>query len=319
VKDAGFTLVELVMAILVLFMALTASVQIIVSMVATTVANRHIDLAMSVATQTMETAVAFNCGGELLDPLWDPDPTAQNITAALFYSALQTRCLVDTNESAGPGASFDDGFCPAGVSSAGNDIVLDETFRRGFLPAFDQAQTDLGSRRFTVYKSSASFATTTSTGVLPVCTTIRMVWKYVDPFGSTVADDGTNDSLRLQRVVHVQWKEPRQTRVRWRELVQVAALPPDSKVVTNRGRITVQVGIGKAAALQLPVTGQSMTFAADELGFVNFPFLPPGDFTILRDGLPPTTVTITASELSQCLRLGLSTSVTWTVASPCHA
>jgi type II secretory pathway pseudopilin PulG len=314
-QEAGFTLVELVMAILVLFMALTASAQIIVSMVATTVANRHIDLAMSVATQTMETAVAFNCGGELIDPLWNPDPTVTNITAALFYSALRTRCLVDPNEAAGPGAGLDAGYCPTAVTTAGNDFTIDEAFRRGFLPNFEQAQTDLGSRRFTVYKSAATFSTTASTGVLPVCTTVRMSWKFIDPFGSANVDDGTNDSLRLQRVVHVQWHEPRQTRVRWRELVQVAALPPDSKVVTNRGRITVQVGLGMSAAFKLPVTDDLMTFAADDFGFVNIPFLPAGDFTIVRNGIE-TTVTITAANPSQCMLLAETTATAWRPA--CH-
>jgi hypothetical protein len=238
-----------------------------------------------------------------------------DVKAALFYSALRTRCKVDPNGAAGPGTAFDEGYCPTAVTTTGNDVSTDETFRRGFLPPFEQDQTDLGSRRFTVYKSAATFTTTGSTGALPVCTTVRMIWKYIDPFGSANVDDGTNDSLRLQRVVHVQWKEPRQSRVRWRELVQVAALPPDSKVVTNRGRITFEVGVGGSAALKLPVTGDLMTFAADDYGFVNMPFLPAGDFTIVRNGIE-TTITITALNPSQCLLLAETSATTWR--SACH-
>jgi type II secretory pathway pseudopilin PulG len=316
-SDDGFTLVELVMAILILFMALTASAQIIVSMVATTVANRHIDLAMSVASQTMETAVAFNCGGEILDPLWDPNPAVTNITASVFYSGLRQKCMVDTNGD----NLTDSNFCPA--ATTGTDTTFDQPFRAGFLPTFEQAQTDLASRRFVVHKSASAFTTATPTGSLPVCTTIRMIWKYVDPFGANTVDDGHNDKLRLQRVVHVEWQEPRQTRIRWRELVQVAALSPDSKVASNLGRITVQVGVGKSATLLGPGTDIAnnivLTYGADDQGFVNIPFLPPGTFTILRDGLAPTTVTITATatELSQCLELNQYISKGWD-SSACH-
>ena len=216
------------MSLIVLFMALTAAVQIITSMVATTVASRHIDLAMSVATETMEAAVAYNCGGELLDPYWEPGDTT-NATTAAFYTALKTRCKIDTNDAGKPdGAATDGSYCPSAVTSTGSDATIDETFRRGYLPTFDQAQTDLGSRRFTVYKSAATFTRTSATGALPVCTTLKMIWRHIAPFGTASnADDGTNDSLRLQRVVHVQWQEPRSTTVRWREIVQVAALPPD--------------------------------------------------------------------------------------------
>ena len=303
------------MAIIVLFMALTASVQIIVSMVAATVANRHIDLAMSVATQTMETAVAFDCGGQLLDPYWSPEPAASNPTVTAFYAALQTRCAVDPNTAGRPaGALTNASYCPASMATAGHDAAIDEDFRNGYVPTFDQVQSDLGSRQFTVYKSAASFSRTTTTGVLPVCTTIKMIWKYIKPFGtSSTDDDGTNNSLRLQRVVHVQWKEPHSARIRWREITQIGAVPPDSKIAVNTGRIAVKVGVGKSAALLVPVTGQRMTFGADEYGFVNFPFLPPATYTIEHSGVSTSVVLSTAAK---CIPLNGSAALAWSAA--CH-
>lgn len=313
--DDGFTLVELVMAIIVLFMALTASVQIIVSMVAATVANRHIDLAMSVASQAMESAVAFDCGGQLLDPYWNPDPAAANTTVTAFYTAMQSRCAVDSNTTGKPvGALTNADYCPAPLTSAGHDATKDEDFLNGFVPTFDQGQTDLGSRRFTAYKSAASFSQTSTVGVLPVCTNIKMVWKYIKPFGAaSAADDGTNSSVRLQRVVHVQWKEPHSTRVRWREITQIGAVPPDSKIAVNTGRIAVNVGIGKSATLLVPVTAQRMTFGADEYGFVNFPFLPPATYTVEHGGLSTSVVLGTDAK---CIPLNGAAALPWSAA--CH-
>lgn len=313
--DDGFTLVELVMAIIVLFMALTASVQIIVSMVAATVANRHIDLATSVASQTMETAVAFDCGGQLLDPYWKPDPAAANSTVPAFYAALQTRCAVDPNTAGRPaGALTNADYCPTPLTSGGHDASKDEDFLNGFVPTFDQAQSDLGSRHFTVYKSAASFSPTAATGVLPVCTTIKMVWKYIKPFGAaSAADDGTNNSIRLQRVVHVEWKEPHSTRIRWREISQIGAVPPDSKIAVNTGRVAVNVGVGKSATLLVPVTGQRMTFGADEYGFVNFPFLPPATYTIEHGGLSTSVMLDTNAK---CIPLNGAAALPWSAA--CH-
>jgi type II secretory pathway pseudopilin PulG len=305
--DAGFTLVELVMAIIVLFIALTASVQIIVSMVAATVANRHIDLAMSVASQTMETAVAFDCGGQMLDPKWNP-AVPDTVQTTAFYTALQARCTVPLGQAVAAG---DVNRCFAAVATNGHDATIDEDFRHGYLPTFDQDQTDLASRRFAIYKNAASFSHTTATGSLPVCTTIKMVWKYVKPFGvASVADDGSSSSLRLQRVVHVEWQEPHSTRVRWRELSQVAALPPDSKMAVNTGRIMAKVGVGGSATMLVPVTGQRLTYGADDAGFVNFPFLPPATYTIEVAGTP---VSVTVNGDAKCIPQGTATALAWTL------
>ena len=284
--EEGFTLVELVVAIMVLFIALAASTQIVISMVTTTLANRHVDMAMSVATQTMENAVAFDCGGQLVRPGWlsgvgegsSPTPTET------FFSRLQDRCTVETNRTA---SAADATACPDGVPSSTPipaDDRTDVAFNRRYLPAIDQAQLDIGARRFVVNKKATSFGTGANSGSLVVCTTIRMSWKRVRAFGTdTRLDDGSNDSLRLQRQVHVQWKEKNQTNFRSRDLVQVSSLPPDSTVAVNQGRISVAAGIGKAASLVLP-TSQVLTLVADESGLVNFPFLPDGGYSIVLDG-----------------------------------
>ena len=285
--EDGFTLVELVVAIMVLFIALAASTQIVISMVTTTLSNRHIDMAMSVATQTMENAVAFDCGGQLVRPGWvfavtesTPTPTAE------FFNRLQDRCLVETNRAA---SASDAGQCADADTSAPSpsDELTDGVFSRGYLPGIDQVQTDLGSRRFVVNKKATSFSSGTNSGSLVVCTTIRMSWKRVKAFGVDArVDDGSNDALRLQRQVHVQWREPRQTRFRFRDLVQVSSLPPDSKVAVNQGRISVAVGAGKAASLILPTLQELTLVADDSSGLVNFPFLPDGEYDVR---LPDTT------------------------------
>jgi type II secretory pathway pseudopilin PulG len=303
--DGGFTLVELVMAIVVLFIALMASTQIIISMVSATIANRHVDLAMSVATQTMETAVAFDCGGQLVDPGWvwgvDEDPVTTPTTK--FYNNLVDRCAVDTNTPTSVTAST---YCPTSTS-----VNSDGVFNSGFLPSFDQAQADLGSRRFTVFKAAASFAHTntgsvsSAEGALPICTTVKMSWRFIKSAGNAAtADDGTNESLRLQRQVHVQWKEVGQSKVRARDLVQLSALPPDSKVAVNTGRISVYMGPRQSATLVVPITGQKLTLASDDdptSGLVNFPFLPDGTYQIQRSGLADTWVTLSAGARSQCV------------------
>ena len=313
-QDAGFTLIELVMAIVVLFIALAASTQIIVSMVAATVAQRHIDLATSVATDAMETAVAYDCGGQLLAPSWadGATETATDGPIHTFYSNLQSRCkvAVDTPVGVTP-------VCPAQTTSppSATDGATDAVFNRGWAPVADQTQTDLGSRRFVVYKKATSFDHSASGSVnsgggrLAVCTTIRLSWKYIKTTGAaSKPDDGTNDSLRLQRRVHVQWSEPNQTRVRSRDLVQLSALPPDSKVAVNLGRISVATGVGGSATLRVPITNQSLTLVADDdatSGIVNFPFLADGTYTISRPGSAvDRTIVLNASSRSQCWLTG---------------
>ena len=298
--DDGFTLVELVMAIVVLFIAMAAATQIIVSMVAATISNRHVDLAMSVATQAMENSIAYDCGGQLLDPTaatTDLQPKRDETNA--FYLKLQKRCLVDTNSNSTTAADpADKDSCDAAAAAPNDPFNGIAPNAAKFLPDFDQMQTNLGSRRFTVHKSAASFSTaadgsTAAAGTLPVCTTVRLTWKFVTSVGVNTVDDGSNNALRLQRDVHVQWFEPRQTRVRFRDLTQVSALPPDTKVAVNQGRISVAAGIGRSAKIKMLNSDPErfVTYAADETtGLVIFPFLPDGQFEVSIGGSPAVVV-----------------------------
>jgi hypothetical protein len=292
------------MAIVVLFIAMAAATQIIVSMVAATISNRHVDLATSVATQTMESSVAYDCGGQLLDPTaatTDLQPKRNETNA--FYVRLQKRCLVDTNSNSTTAADpADKDSCDA------TEAATNDPFNTKFLPDFDQLQTNLGSRRFTVHKSAASFNTaadgsTAAAGTLPVCTTVRLTWKFVTSVGVNTVDDGSNNALRLQRDVHVQWFEPRQTRVRFRDLTQVSALPPDTKVAVNQGRISVAAGIGGSAKIKVLNSDPErfVTYAADDTtGLVIFPFLPDGQFEVSIGGSPAVVaVTLGSSALGR--------------------
>ena len=296
------------MAIIVLFIAMAAATQIILSMVAATIANRHVDLATSVATQTMENSVAYDCGGQLLDPAAAPGDGAAKLAATQeFYGRLQKRCLVDTNSV--PAANAADQASCDSAAGATND-----PFNAKFLPAFEQGQANLGSRRFTVRKSAASFSRSAdgsaqSAGTLPVCTTLRLSWKFIKSVGVNLVDDGSSNSLRLQRDVHVQWFEPRQTIVRFRDLTQVSALPPDTKVAVNQGRISVVAGVGQSATIKMLNSNPAryVTYAADDTtGIVIFPFLPDGDFEVSIGGAPPVGVTLpdplATSSRSVCLR-----------------
>ncbi len=297
--DEGFTLVELVMAIVVLFIAMAAATQIIVSMVAATISNRHVDLAMSVATQTMESSVAYDCGGQLLDPAAVPNETdnPKLVATRAFYDRFQKRCLVDTNSTTAATAA-DEASCVAAGAATNDPFNGRAPSAAKFLPPFEQAQNDLGSRRFTVHKSAASFNTaangsTASAGTLPVCTTVRLTWKFVASVGVNTLDDGSNNALRLQRDVHVQWFEPRQSIVRFRDLTQVSALPPDTKVAVNQGRISVAAGIGRSAKIKMLNSDPErfVTYAADDTtGLVIFPFLPDGQFEVSIGGSPAVVV-----------------------------
>jgi prepilin-type N-terminal cleavage/methylation domain-containing protein len=299
--DDGFTLVELVMAIVVLFIAMAAATQIIVSMVAATISNRHVDLAMSVATQTMEHSIAYDCGGQLLDPAAVPNETDNTklVATRTFYERLQKRCLVDTNSNSTTAVDpADKDSCDAAAAAPNDPFNGIAPNAAKFLPDFDQLQTNLGSRRFTVHKSAASFSTaadgsTAAAGTLPVCTTVRLTWKFVTSVGVNTVDDGSNNALRLQRDVHVQWFEPRQTRVRFRDLTQVSALPPDTKVAVNQGRISVAAGIGRSAKIKMLNSDPErfVTYAADDTtGLVIFPFLPDGQFEVSVGGSPAVVV-----------------------------
>jgi type II secretory pathway pseudopilin PulG len=323
--EDGFTLVELVMAIVVLFIAMAAATQIIVTMVSATIANRHVDLAMSVATQAMENSVAYDCGGQLLDPVAVPgEIKIPKLTATRqFYTKLQKRCLIDTN-SASPVATNDN---RATCEDAADAVKgANDPFNAGFIPSFDQIQSDLGSRRFTVLKSAASFQTAadgaaTSGGILPVCTTLRLTWKFVKSVGVNTVDDGSNKALRLQRSVHVQWFEPRQNVVRFRDLTQMSALAPDSKVAVNQGRISVVPGVGKKSATIRMLNSDpavSVTYAADEFtGLVIFPFLPDGDFEVSIEGSPPLFVTLSDAAAGRSVCLKSTGSYTTFVAGTC--
>jgi type II secretory pathway pseudopilin PulG len=321
--DVGFTLVELVMAIVVLFIAMAAATQIVVSMVAATISNRHVDMAMSVATQTMENSVAYDCGGQLLDPAASPsDSEANKVLTRAFYSKLQKRCLVETN-SPSPIAK-NDNIATCDKAAAATNDPFNAKFSPGFLPGFDQLQDDLGSRRFTVLKSAISFSkaadgTTTAGGILPVCTTVRLTWKSVKSLGVNAVDDGSNRSLRLERDVHVQWFEPRQTAVRFRDLTQVSALPPDSKVAVNQGRISVIAGAGKSARITLlnSSPAQYITYAADETtGLVIFPFLPDVDFEIFTGATTVTINPLSSPDRSVCVS---AAGISKPFDSTCHA
>jgi hypothetical protein len=314
------------MAIVVLFIAMAAATQIIVSMVAATVANRHVDLAMSVATQAMENSVAYDCGGQLLDPVAVPGETANAKLDAtnLFYSKLQQRCVVDTNATTPVATSNNQASCDAAAGPA------NDPFNAKFLPAFDELQTNLGSRRFAVLKSAASFnhaadGSVASAGVLPVCTTVRLTWKYVTSVPGSAADDGSNNSLRLQRDVHVQWFEPRQTtRVRFRDLTQVSALPPDTKVAVNQGRISVAAGTGSSATIKMlnsSSPARFVTYAADDTtGLVIFPFLPDGDFEVSIGTSPAVVgIAIGPSALGRSVCVRSSGSPVKFVSGACHS
>ncbi len=303
------------MAIVVLFIAMAAATQIVVSMVAATISNRHVDLAMSVATQTMENSVAYDCGGQLLDPAAVPGETdnVKLATTQAFYTRLQRRCLVDTNSTTAAN-SADVASCEAAGGAMNDPFNGHAPNAAKFLPDVDQLQADLGSRRFTVRKSAASFNTAadgsaTSAGTLPVCTTLRLTWKFVKSVGVNPVDDGSNNSLRLQRDVHVQWFEPRQSIVRFRDLTQVSALPPDTKVAVNQGRISFVAGVGHAATIKMlnSSPAQVVTYAADDVtGLVIFPFLPDGAYEVSTGGSPAVGVTLpdasAASTRSVCLR-----------------
>jgi type II secretory pathway pseudopilin PulG len=294
--DDGFTLVELVIAIMILFTALAVASSLIVSMVTATIANRHADIAMSIASQTMETAVASDCGSHTTAPLWNPQSSATDIAAGQFFGTVQSLCQVPTGPS---NTATDATYCPA-AATAGVTELFDGTFRRGHLPTFDQTQSDLGSRQFTVHRPVTAV---TNSGILHVCVTVRMVWRTIGATGtSSPVDDGSNDTVRLQRQVHVQWTEPRQTAVRHRDLVQVVALEPDAKTVGQAGRITVATAAGDAgwASIALPGTTAKLTLTAATNGYVIFPFLPDGTYTVTSSS-GVRTVTVTASDRSQCV------------------
>jgi hypothetical protein len=300
--------VELVMAIVVLFIAMAAATQIIVSMVAATMINRHVDLAMSVATQTMENSVAYDCGGQLLDPAaTELDDLAERAATQVFYSTLQKRCLIDTNST--PAANSADEQICKDAKDAPNDPFNDK-----FLPAFEQQQNDLGSRRFTVRKSAAAFnkaadGSATGAGTLPMCTTLRLTWKFITATGVNTVDDGSNNSVRLQRDVHVQWFEPRQTTVRFRNLTQISALPPDAKVAVNQGRISVVAGPTGSATIKMLNSDSPqrfVTYAADSnTGLVIFPFLPDGSYELSTAG-STLLVTLGPALRSVCARPNIS-------------
>jgi hypothetical protein len=263
----------------------------------------------------MENSVAYDCGGQLLDPAAVPiAPDAANLAASqVFYEKLQKRCLIDTNSTVAQNTA-DEESCDL-LAAATNDPFNGTLANPRFVPEVDQLQTDLGSRRFTVRKSAASFSraadgTATSAGTLRMCTTVRLTWKFVTSVGVNVVDNGSNNALRLQRNVHVQWFEPRRTVVRFRDLTQVSALPPDSKVAVNQGRISVVAGVGKSATITMLNSSSPIryvTYAADDTtGLVIFPFLPDGDFDVSIDGAPSVGVTLpdplATNSRSVCLR-----------------
>jgi type II secretory pathway pseudopilin PulG len=308
--DDGFTLVEMVVALIIMFGALIASSQVIISMVKATLYSRHADYAVTIATQVMENAVTNDCGGRLPDNRTNPRARweSQRDRCKFFattptYSTLTPTDLCKSRSSTGV-STFFKGWDSGSLAASRNEA-------------------DLG-RRYLVSEQ----------GKIAYCVSYDVQWIPL-----TWSAGSAYNNMRLQRTVRVQWIEPnRPDVVRDRVYTQVAALPPDAVQTSNTGRIDVYVGppaspndAPKSVTVELPpvstrATGDTtnlllMTLSADNNGWVHIPYLPT-DFTTDPGGgaavtvSPSFTVNVQIGGASQPVSLsGLSPNKCWALGS----
>jgi hypothetical protein len=288
VDDEGFTLTEMVVALIIMFGALIASSQVVISMVKATLYSRHADYAVTLATQVMEDAVSNDCGGRL--------PDNRDTPRNRWISQIE-RCQFL------PTPFTDVSRCKTGPTTYFND------WDAGSLGTL-RAENDLGRRYFVKV-----------VGTVAYCVSVDVQWVPL----KWTANAATNN-MRLQRTVRVQWVEPnkKDTR-RERMYTQVAALPPDAVQSGNIGRLDIFVGTRSTPSspantvtilspLPPSITRASddptLTLSADQSGWVHIPYLPT-DWT-QKVG---TTVTVTPSFIVDMTYGGSSRQVTLSASS----
>jgi hypothetical protein len=277
--DDGFTLVEMIVALVIMFGALIASSQVIISMVKATLYSRHGDYAVTLATQVMENAVTNDCGGRLPDNRSNPRAR---------WESQRDRCkFFATTPTYSTPTPTD--LCK--TRTAGGVTAYFKGWDAGSLDA-SRGEADLG-RRYLISEQ----------GKIAYCISYDVQWLPLA--WSASATSGANN-IRLQRTVRVQWIEPnRPDAIRDRVYTQVAALPPDAVQTSNSGRIDVYVGppastndAPKSVTVELPpvstrgsdTTMLLMTLSADSNGWVHVPYIPT-DVTNDPGGGAPVTVT----------------------------
>jgi type II secretory pathway pseudopilin PulG len=274
IDDEGFTLTEMVVALIIMFGALIASSQVVISMVKATLYSRHADYAVTLATQIMEDAVSNDCGGRLPD---NRDSQLTRWTAQRERCRFQPATATPDTTSSGPISR-----CKTGTSTYFPGWAadrLDESIGNG--------ENNLG-RRYLVKV----------VGPIIYCVSFDVQWV---PLGWT--GSGTTNNMRLQRTVRVQWVEPNKKDTRRdRTYTQVAALPPDAVQSGNIGRFDIKVGpTANSVMIFVPVASGTastiadpvLTLSADSTGWVHIPYIPT-DWTT-KTGSGPTDVSVSSS------------------------
>jgi type II secretory pathway pseudopilin PulG len=274
VDDEGFTLTEMVVALIIMFGALIASSQVVISMVKATLYSRHADFAVTLATQVMEDAVSNDCGGRLPD---NRDNQLARWTAQRERCRFQPATATPDTTSSGPISRCKTGpttYFPGWASDR-----LTESIGNG--------ENNLGRRYFVKV-----------VGPITYCVSFDVQWV---PLGWT--GSGTTNNMRLQRTVRVQWVEPNKKDTRRdRTYTQVAALPPDAVQSGNIGRFDINVGLSaNSATIFVPVASGAastiadpvLTLSADSNGWVHIPYIPT-DWTT-KTGSGPTDVSVSSS------------------------
>ncbi len=294
--DEGFTLVELVIAIAVLTVAMIGSSTVLVSSINATIYNRHVDQAMTIAVRTMETAVAFDCGGTSVDPRFDfqlalgvTQPRAVEMRDR--FNAEVNRCSWHQAPSTVPSEQ-----------TANTCQIADGTRFEGWADITDVSEGNLGTRYFVVRNSPIDY-----------CVRYEVAWRRTQPTVAA-ADTGRNAPMRLQREVTVQWRERNNTSiVRSRSLRQLSAISPDSLNSSQAGRISIAVA-NKKANVQMTAVGSDnvpMVYApvqnASGQWTVDIPFLTPNtihDYQIRRVPLGGVAGTVIPIKLADAAPVG---------------
>lgn len=290
-NDEGFSLVEMVVALVIMFGSLMASSQVIISMIKATLYSRNADRAVVLATQVMETAVANDCGGRL------PNNRGTAEEQRAVWQNQQQRCrywqtppTVPTGTCRTASGTWFSGWSGSSLST-GN------------------GEDDLG-RRYFVHNQG---------GPIFYCVSYEVAWVPVSwTNGPTVGN------MRLRRTVTVQWTEPsRPNTIRERSYSQMAALSPDAVQSSYAGYIELKAPVGQVVQVKVataPTGDLYMTYAADTSGRVRIPFLPLDqttgsgtsvsitDWYVVSLRIPGTTpatkdVTLTQASSKKCLQV----------------
>lgn len=254
------------MAIFILMVGFIAASTVLIGAARVTLLNRHVDRAVTLSTQAMENSIGQNCGGTMIDAIYElgVTGTTANVTAmSQRFRAERNRCAW---HPVTPTGTTDPQSVATTCTTRGG------VYHPGWASGTAISENTLGTHNFIVRSLNVNY-----------CIRHIASWRWVKPTSTNTEDRRNNTFMRLQRSVEVQWTEGGGLgRTYSKQISQLGAVSPDSVVSGRIGRVVVAVDSGDTH-VQMKIkggptsgAGAYVEYAATKYGsnwFVEFPFL----------------------------------------------